>query len=104
MAGEMRWGKPKKRSKGRSANMIRLDSTHSGLLIVDLATDDTRLLQTDWDYPGVASTFGWTPCCQETDGTVDCPHKTATEMINEAYEYLLEHVGDEVEDPGYFSG
>ena len=58
---------------------------------------------TDWDYPGVASTFGWAPCdCGFTDGTVDCEHKTASEMIYEAGEYLDEHIGDVVEDPGYF--
>jgi hypothetical protein len=70
-----------------------------------LCADDGRelVIQTDWDYPGVASTFGWSPCpCDQTDGTVDCDHRSASEMIAEAYDFLTEHVGDEVEDPGYF--
>jgi transcription elongation factor Elf1 len=67
-------------------------------------TGETLLIQTDWDYPGVASTFGWSvqdvqetfcPECgneldclychncditvkacnhYHTDGTVDCPN------------------------------
>lgn len=67
------------------------------------------LIQTDWDYPGFASTFGWSPCvgcdcrCEgTTDGTVDCDKRTAGDMIQEAYEYLLEHEGEWVDDPGYF--
>lgn len=61
------------------------------------------LIQSDWDYPGLASTFGWTPCeCGTTDGTVDCPHKTASRMIAEAQEFLDRHIGDSVDDPGYF--
>ena len=68
----------------------------------------TVLVQDDWDRPGLASSFGWTPCdCGETDGTIDCAHKTAGEMITEATEYLdsLDHLSDSayVEDPGYFA-
>jgi hypothetical protein len=63
----------------------------------------TILIQSDWDYPGVASTFGWIPCgqCRESDGTVDCKHRTAHEMIASAAEYLDDGPGP-VEDPGYF--
>jgi len=64
---------------------------------------NTVLVQTDWEFPGVASAFGFTPCdCGETDGTVDCPHKTATEMITAAAEYLDDCEGKVVDDPGYF--
>ena len=43
----------------------------------------------DWDFPGLASTFGWTPCpCGTTDGTIDCEHRTAGEMIAEAHDFL----------------
>tara|TARA_R110000823_G_scaffold269344_1_gene389119 strand:+ start:56 stop:367 length:312 start_codon:yes stop_codon:yes gene_type:complete len=63
------------------------------------------LIQTDGDYPGIASTFGWLACeCGETDGTVDCSHRMADEMIGEAFEFLLDHEGETVEDPGYFGG
>lgn len=70
-----------------------------------LVADDGRdiLVQTDWDYPGVASTFGWQACsCGLTDGTVDCAHRKAGEMIQEAAAYLDDHIGDQVDDPGYF--
>jgi hypothetical protein len=64
----------------------------------------TVLIQTDWDWPGVASSFGWSPCTYGcTDGTVDCPHKTASQMIAEAGAYIEEHYGDTVDDPGYFN-
>jgi hypothetical protein len=68
-------------------------------------------IQTDWDYPATASTFGWYHKCQtdnlvhgQTDGTVDCPvcGKTAHIMIQEAQEFLDEHIGNTVEDIGYF--
>ncbi len=62
------------------------------------------LIQTDWDYPGVASHFGWQACHDNTDGTVDCSvcGNTAHKMIREAWAYLYAHIGDECEDPGYF--
>lgn len=76
------------------------------------------LIQTDWDYPGTASTFGWdissvqdaereqfTPCRhQETDGTVDCKEcgiKAGT-FIAAAVDWLADNDGAQVEDPGYF--
>ncbi len=70
-----------------------------------LVAEDGRevLIQTDWDYPGVASTFGWSSCfCGATDGTVDCKHRKAREMIAAAREFLMAHIGDTTEDPGYF--
>jgi hypothetical protein len=70
-----------------------------------LVCDDGRdlLVQTDLDYPGLASSFGWSACsCGETDGTVDCPHRTADEMIAEAGDFLRAHAGDTADDPGYF--
>jgi hypothetical protein len=70
-----------------------------------LVAEDGRdiLIQSDWDYPGTATTFGWRACeCGATDGTVNCPHKTASEMIADAQAYLDEHIGESVEDPGYF--
>jgi hypothetical protein len=61
------------------------------------------MVQADWDFPGLASTFGWSPCsCGETDGTVDCSHRTADDMIVEARDFLQERVGDTTDDPGYF--
>jgi hypothetical protein len=43
------------------------------------------------------------PCpCGETDGTIDCRHRTVRQMISEARDFLLAHYGDTVDDPGYF--
>ena len=63
------------------------------------------LIQTDWDYPAPASNFGLVPCadCRETDGTVNCAHKTASEMIQQAAKFLDDKIGAIVSDPGYFS-
>ena len=86
-------------------NTITLESGQFGwdYLVVNDETGESILIQTDWDYPGIASTFGFIPCeCGETDGTVDCPHKSATEMINEARDYLNSCIGESVDDPGYF--
>lgn len=91
--------------------MIRLEKHSYGLFaIVDVETGAEKTVQVDFDYPGIASSFGWSPepvngCRHEgTDGTVACPWcgKTATEFITEAYNFLADNDGAEVEDPGYF--
>lgn len=57
--------------------------------------EDTTLIQTDWDFPGIASTIGLEPCdCGMTDGTVSCEHKGVSEMISAAYDYCREHAGE----------
>ena len=72
----------------------------------------TVFVQTDYDFPGVARTFGWSGprtrkgCRHDgTDGTVDCRGcgLTASEMIGMAAEYLdrIADSGRSVEDPGY---
>src|SRR4029077_7937255 len=98
-------------------DQIELESGDFGwdYLIRNLRTGETLLIQTDYDYPGLATTFGWnkvgedledTASCfhTSTDGTVDCREcgKTASEFIAEAAQYLDDHIGDVVEDPGYF--
>ena len=76
--------------------------------------DRTILVQTDWDYPGVADTFGWSTrgvqsgqgACDhsETDGTVACSAcgVTASVFIEAAEEGLDGNDGATVDDPGYF--
>lgn len=77
---------------------------HGTFVIVNLDTDEDILVQTDWDYPGLAMTFGWSPCHGETDGTVKCPvcGMSADTLIADAGIYLDDHIGDVVDDPGYF--
>lgn len=60
---------------------------------------DNILVQSDFEFPGVASRMGWQPCsqCKNTDGTVDCDHRTATEMISSALHYLEAHEGERYE-------
>lgn len=97
-----------------------------------IVAEDGRsvLIQTDWDYPGVASSFGWSirdaqrtydgdvdsdgqehddpvPCDHDgTDGTVTCPTcgMTAGEFIGAAADWLTDHDGATADDPGYFDG
>lgn len=66
---------------------------------------ESVLSQLDYDRCGLANTFGWSPCHNCTDGTIDCAEcdKTATELISDATDYLNEHYGDIAEDPGYFN-
>jgi hypothetical protein len=77
---------------------------------------DSALVQTDWDYPGVAQTFGWDirsvqqegreePCGHDgTDGTVTCPEcgLKAGDFICAAGIWLEDHDGATAEDPGVF--
>lgn len=80
---------------------IKLELEHHFRLVAE----DGRsiLLQSDWDYPKIASLFGYVPCfCGQTDGTIQCAHRTPGEMIDEAKSYLLDRVYESVDDPGYF--
>jgi hypothetical protein len=52
---------------------------------------DTRLVQRDDDFLGVARTFGWSSKDDES-----------REAIWDAYDFLDRSVGETVDDPGYF--
>lgn len=82
--------------------ILLADGPHSTFLLC-AENGRTALVQTDWDYPGVAARFGWSPCaCGATDGTVDCDHQTARDMIAAAREFLETRIGETIDDPGYF--
>ncbi len=50
--------------------------------------------QSDWDFPFIASLLGYVPCdCGLTDGTVDCEHQTAADMVLSAANFLDERLG-----------
>ena len=86
-----------------------------GEIIPEDSTLEPLLIQTDWDFPGVASTFGWSKelvqhgnrSCDHsaTDGTIDCPECgcRAGQFIESARQFLDENDGATVEDPGYFT-
>jgi hypothetical protein len=82
---------------------ISLLEAECGTFLLRARDGRTILVQTDWDFPILATTFGWSPCsCGATDGTVDCEHRTADEMIADAQAFLRAHAGDSTDDPGYF--
>lgn len=94
-----------------------------GTITLHNSKDNRKVfVQTDWDYPGIATAFGWSissvkpkDCKHEsTDGTIRCD-TCGTEpgvFISAAYDWLVEHEGtfsldpelpgECVEDPGYF--
>jgi hypothetical protein len=67
--------------------------------LYDVATGESlEFVQSDWDYAGLASRLGWQACeCGATDGTVDCPHHSVSEMLSSAFDFLAEKAGDEFE-------
>jgi hypothetical protein len=79
-----------------------------GFLIVPVGEsmyDDTKtvFVQSDWDYPALASRLGFVCCdCGDTDGTVDCAHHTAGEMMTAAYDYLMDHLGEPFDGSEYY--
>lgn len=85
--------------------LVTLDRGQGGLYYTLTAEDGREVIfQTDWDFPGLASHFGYEPCeCGATDGTVNCPHKTASDMIAAAQDFLDDHDGESIPDPGYFA-
>lgn len=89
-------------TEDRPMAYIHFDSSYApcGFLIVRDGYDpysetDSVLIQTDWDFPGVATSMGWPGCHDGTDGTIECPEcgKPANEMIAEAYDYIADNAG-----------
>jgi len=82
---------------------ISLEAGRFGTYLVRADTGESLLIQFDWDFPGLAATFGWKPCfCGRTDGTIDCAHQKVAAMLAAARTYLDRHLGDQADDPGYF--
>lgn len=85
-----------------------------GCLLIESDNGKDILVQTDWDLPGIASTFGWSlrevqlpdQDCEHpnTDGTIDCEccGLKASQFIAAAGEWLNDNDGATAEDPGYF--
>jgi hypothetical protein len=104
------------KARGIPAYLICKIDEETGCYLSD--EENSVLVQTDWDFPATAQTFGWDirdsqwsydayPQCQHsgTDGTVKCPdcRQTPSAFISDAREYLDNNLGKIVEDPGYFS-
>ena len=87
-----------------------LEGTFGWDYIIQCDTGEEILIQSDWDFPATASTFGWSPCSRcrksckgESDGTVDCARRSAFEHVMEAQAWLDRHIGATANDPGYFN-
>lgn len=104
----------KKTNQDNTIALERLDCA-PGFIIRRIEDGESILVQTDWDYPSTAETFGWNKCsfqvdenirCEhsETDGTIDCPDcpATASDFICAAANWLYDNEGAESDDPGYF--
>lgn len=81
--------------------------------IVNLENEnESILIQTDWDFPSVAQSFGWSirevqknnKNCDHssTDGTIDCDCGITVNEFIEAARIYLSNDGMVTEDPGYF--
>ena len=90
---------------------VTLQDGPFGTFLIEADDGRSVLVQTDWEYPSVARTFGWSiPASEDgcthdgTDGTVDCRScgMTASDMIGAAGEWLADNIGADAEDPGYF--
>ena len=96
---------PRKGSLGKTntgrEDTMKATIRHEGVGAFEITLEDGRTLwiDSDWDYPGIASSFlGRVPCeCGMTDGTIDCKHYTASSMIQAAFEALYDADGDEIE-------
>lgn len=67
---------------------ITLSTSDFGCFLIQAEDGRDILIQSDWEFPGLASTFGWV--------------HAGGSAISEARDFLDEHIGDSVEDPGYF--
>ena len=60
--------------------------------LIEASDGRNILVQSSHDYPGLAENYGWTA----KDGT------NYADQIADAQEFLEEHLGEPIEDPGYF--
>ena len=70
-----------------------------------LLAEDGRniLVQSDWDVPGAASTFGWSPPPSTmTDGAGTFGEESLSSVIGDARDFLHERAGSTADDPWYF--
>jgi hypothetical protein len=100
---------------------ISYEVNRYGHILIYQIQDESKTvyIQTDWDYPSVATTFGWSLrdvqvqnagyygvlCAHEdTDGTVQCKGcgLQPSTFISDASDWLGNHEGTIVDDPGYF--
>jgi len=82
---------------------ITLLEADCGTFLLRAEDGRTILVQVDWDFPGVASTFGWSPPPGTmTDDTGTLAEKSLSTVIGDARDFLHERAGSTADDPGYF--
>ena len=94
---------------------ITLRRSHPFGYIIAAENGADILVQSDWDYPSTAGTFGWSlrsvrePSAAEcehdgTDGTIPCDGcgLMPADFIGAAADWLDSHDGATADDPGYF--
>ena len=61
---------------------------------------ESVFIQTDWDYPGTANSFGWNIASVKPADEPD--EDDVATFISAAFDWLCENDGAIAEDPGYF--
>jgi hypothetical protein len=61
---------------------ITLEGGPVSTFLLRAAGRRSPLIRTNWEFPHLASSFGFSPCsCGATDGTSACQHREVREMI-----------------------
>ena len=82
---------------------ITLLEADCGTFLLRAKDGRTILVQTDWDFPGVAETFGWSPPAGTlTDDVGKFAEESLFAVIGDARDFLHERAGTSTFDPGYF--
>jgi hypothetical protein len=82
---------------------ITLLESDCGTFLLRAEDDRTILVQMDWDFPGVAETFGWSPPAGTlTDDIGKFAEESLFAVIGDARDFLHERAGTSTSDPGYF--
>jgi len=82
---------------------IMLLEADCGTFLLHAQDGRTILVQTDWDFPGVAESFGWSPPTGTTiDPTGNLTEDGLSVVIGDARDFLHERACSTADDPGYF--
>lgn len=82
---------------------VTLLESDCGTFLLRAEDGRTILVQTDWDFPGVAETFGWSPPAGTlTDDVGKFAAESLLAVIGDARDFLHERTGSMTSDPGYF--
>ena len=94
--------KKSSKRKKRSRNCkIRLEEPEKwpgrAYEVVNTCTGKSVIVENDMDFPSLAESFGWRAPEYDIHN-----HSDTMDVINQAAEYLDDHIGKRADDPGYF--